>query len=44
MFFSLLTKNLNLEILTNKLVTFKNRIGLRMKALILRRFTEKCDF
>ena len=31
MFFSVITKNLNWEILTKNLITFKDGMGLRMK-------------
>ena len=31
MFFSVITKNSNWEILTKNLITFKNKMGLRMK-------------
>ena len=31
MFYSLITKNLNWEILSKNLVTFKDEMGLRMK-------------
>ena len=45
MFFSVITKNLNWEILTNNLVTFKRWVVLRMrKILILCGLTEKFDF
>ena len=47
MFSSVKTNNLNWEILTKNLVTFKDKIGLRMKdfyVLIFLRFTEKSNF
>ena len=43
MFFSVTTKNLNWEILTKNLVTFKMRWGL-MKNFSVMGFTEKSDF
>ena len=43
MFFSVTTKNLNREILTNNLVMFKMRCGL-MKNFSVMWFTEKSDF
>ena len=45
MFFSVVTKNSNWEILTKNLVTFlKDKMGLRMKNLNIFGFTEKSDF
>ena len=44
MFFSVITKNLSLEILTKNLLTFKRRDGSKMKPLIFLGFTEKSNF
>ena len=45
MFFSVITKNLNWEILTKNLVTFKKLDGVKDKVfLMLCGFTEKPDF
>ena len=45
MFFSVITKNLNQEILTRNLVTFKRSDGVKVeKLLIFWGFTEKSDF
>ena len=44
MFFSVITKNLNWEILTKNFVTFKRWAGVKdEKSLILWGFTEKSD-
>ena len=44
MFFSVVTKNLNWEILTKNLVIFKRWNGLMMKILVSLGFTEKSNF
>ena len=44
MFFSVMTKNLNWEILTKNLVLLKGGMGLRMKNFNIRGFTKKSDF
>ena len=44
MFFSVKTKNLHWEILTKNFVTLNDRMGFRMKILILWGSTEKSDF
>ena len=41
-FFSVITKNLNWEILIKNLITFKGQMGLKMKNF--RGFTEKSNF
>ena len=42
--FSVITKNLNWEILTKNFVTFKRWLGLRIKNFSIKGFTEKSDF
>ena len=44
MLISVITKNLNWEILTKNLVLLKDGMGLRMKNLNIMGFTEKSDF
>ena len=44
LFFSAMTKNLNWEISTQNLITFKRWDGINEKKLILWEFTEKFDF
>ena len=44
MFFFVITKNLNWELLSKNLVTFILWVGLSMKNLILWGFTEKSEF
>ena len=43
-FFSVISTNLNWEILTMNLVTFKRWMGLGMKHFNIMGFTEKSDF
>ena len=44
LFFSVIIKNSNCEILTKNLVTLKDKMGLRMKTINIWGFTEKFRF
>ena len=43
MFFSVITKNSNWEILTKNVVTFKRKDAVKNKLKIFEKFTEKSD-